>query len=458
MRQADGVAGCATIAKAPTLQRSGSDAPTEVSVRHKWTFAAAFLGAWGPLSVWNTHRTTLFVIYFQADVAAMGAIQTVAALVDAFNGPFVAQIADTAFINRRLPKLFPLHLWGRRAPLMALGAPLMLAGPTLMWLVPSRERWVTTFWFALCFALFVNGTTITLQSYLASIQELFGTGTSRARAIVRQTPFMVITYALAGAPVLIAFTTNPDMGGRCCATRGFDCTASVPCGCFASAASIHDGTRSNHSTLYAPPYVDACALGPLPATNATTVSDVAAGRALACSIPAIPYGRFGICAGITVFLGMCLYLAVPPARAAAQLKSETLAQERGDAEDAPALALAPAAAAATSDAPTISRLPNSSGVFSALCLTLRARAFQVYACMMLLSTTWGNFFGAFLNLYFVYVAGIEPEQIGSISIALAGTNLGFRIMTIPIFQVRALPISPRALPISSHIPPFHGHL
>ena len=77
----------------------------------------------------------------------------------------------------------------------------------------------------------VNGVTVVLQSYLSSIQELFGDGKSRAEAIVRQTPFMVITYALAGAPVLIAFTANPDTGTRCCVTSGFDCTSSVPCGC-----------------------------------------------------------------------------------------------------------------------------------------------------------------------------------------------------------------------------------
>ena len=190
-------------------------------MRQKYYFAAAFLGAWGPLSVWNTHRTTLFVIYFQADVAAMGIVQILAAVIDALNGPFVAHLADSAAINRWLPRFFPLATWGRRAPLMALGAPLMLAGPTLMWLRPSPD--LTTIWYALCFFLFVNGNTITLQSYLASIQELFSTGTERAVAIVRQTPFMVVTYALAGAPLLIAFTTNPDTGTRCCVDERAEC-------------------------------------------------------------------------------------------------------------------------------------------------------------------------------------------------------------------------------------------
>ena len=50
-----------------------------LSARHRWLFAAAFIGAWGPLSVWNVARTTLFVIYYQANVTALGIVQIVAA-------------------------------------------------------------------------------------------------------------------------------------------------------------------------------------------------------------------------------------------------------------------------------------------------------------------------------------------------------------------------------------------
>ena len=78
----------------PRAERNQSYS-VEVSTRSKWSFAAAFLGAWGPLSVWNTWRTTLFVIYFQANLVAMGAIQTAAAIVDVLNGPLVAQLADS---------------------------------------------------------------------------------------------------------------------------------------------------------------------------------------------------------------------------------------------------------------------------------------------------------------------------------------------------------------------------
>lgn len=134
-----------------------------ISRTHQWLFAAGFIGAWGPLSVWNAYRTTLFVIWYQADVAAMGVVQTVAAIVDAVNGPCIAHIADAATINRHMSR-FPLHKWGRRAPLLVMGAPIMMAGPVLMWLVPSRERTVTTAWYGICFFLFVWGNSITLQS------------------------------------------------------------------------------------------------------------------------------------------------------------------------------------------------------------------------------------------------------------------------------------------------------
>ena len=94
----------------------------------------------------------------------------------------------------------------------------MLAGPSLMWLAPSRERTTITVWYALCYVFMVNGVTVVLQSYLASIQELFGDGRQRALAVLRQTPFMVVTYVLSAAPLLIAFTSNPESADRCCAT------------------------------------------------------------------------------------------------------------------------------------------------------------------------------------------------------------------------------------------------
>ena len=78
----------------------------------KWMFAAAFMGMWGPLTVFGTHRTTLFVIYYQADVKVLSLIGIIAGLVDAINGPFIASWADAGIANRL--KCFPVASWGRR--------------------------------------------------------------------------------------------------------------------------------------------------------------------------------------------------------------------------------------------------------------------------------------------------------------------------------------------------------
>eukprot|EP00966_Prymnesium_polylepis_P260064 6007352-Prymnesium_polylepis.1 len=137
----------------------------ELSRRNRWLFAAAFMGMWGPLTVFGTHRTTLFVIYYQADVSSLALVGIVMGLVDAFNGPLIARWADAGLINRL--RCFPTGRWGRRAPLMVIGVPLMVAGPTLMWLAPSRDRTVLTLWYALCYLCVVNGVTITLQSCAA---------------------------------------------------------------------------------------------------------------------------------------------------------------------------------------------------------------------------------------------------------------------------------------------------
>ena len=197
-----------------------AEVPHVLSRRLKWLFAAAFCGMWGPLTVFGTHRTTLFVIYYQASPASLALVGIVGGLIDAFNGPLIASWADSGLANRL--RCFPLAQWGRRAPLMLLGTPLMVAGPTLMWLAPSKDRLTLGLWYAMCYVLLVNGNTLTLQSYLASIQELFPNGSERALAVVRQTPFMVLTYVVAGAaPAVIAFSANPVSEGECCVTRRY---------------------------------------------------------------------------------------------------------------------------------------------------------------------------------------------------------------------------------------------
>jgi hypothetical protein len=256
---------------------------TPLSRRDRWLFAAAFMGMWGPLTVFSSHRTMLFVVYYQADVSSLAAVGIVMGFIDALNGPFVASWADAGVANRL--RCFPAARWGRRAPLMLLGTPLMVAGPTLMWLAPSRDRTMITLWYALCYLLMVNGVTVTLQSYLASMQELFPTGGDRALAVVRQTPFLVLTYIMAGAmPVAIAFTTNPETEGQCCVTPHFDCTATPPCGCFTNATA----TSTSADQMFTPPLLTACGnSSAFSAFSAATAIGAIAKRAEACDAPGV---------------------------------------------------------------------------------------------------------------------------------------------------------------------------
>ena len=203
----------------------------------------------------------LFVIYYQADVTALATIGIVMGLMDAVNGPVVAKLADAGWMNQL--RWFPKATWGRRAPLLLLSIPISLIGPTLMWLVPTvRDRNLLTAWYAMCYFLVVNSATIAVQSYLSSIQELFPTGSERATAIVRQTPFLALTYVLAGAmPFAIAFTENPDTAGACCVTQRFDCKFVPPCGCFASLDALTATNDTPISEFYHPRFLAVCTNG-----------------------------------------------------------------------------------------------------------------------------------------------------------------------------------------------------
>ena len=107
------------------------------------------------------------------DATAIGTIGIIMSWWNAFNGPFVARWADSGALNRRVPCFAS---WGRRAPWLLLGAPLLMAGTVLMWLPPALDDVTLLVWYTMCYFLVVNGGTATLQAYLSGIQELYGTG------------------------------------------------------------------------------------------------------------------------------------------------------------------------------------------------------------------------------------------------------------------------------------------
>jgi len=163
----------------------GSPAYFELSTWHKWSFAAAAVGTWGPVVVFGALRNTVYIVYFGAPAGAIGAVGIFMGWWNALNGPFIARWSDAGYLNK-LRVFSPAENWGRRAPWLLSGTPLVILGTSLMWLPPGRDdAWLIS-WYALCYFLVVNGVTMQLQAYLASVQELFTTGVGRARAIARQ--------------------------------------------------------------------------------------------------------------------------------------------------------------------------------------------------------------------------------------------------------------------------------
>ena len=76
-------------------------------------------------------------LYTQAKGYCMGiTIGIVMGWWNALNGPFVARWADSGMLNRHVPWFAS---WGRRAPWLLLGTPLLMAGTVMMWLPPALD-------------------------------------------------------------------------------------------------------------------------------------------------------------------------------------------------------------------------------------------------------------------------------------------------------------------------------
>jgi Na+/melibiose symporter-like transporter len=438
-------------------------AASPLSKKQKWMFASAFMGMWGPLTMFASHRTTLFVIYYQADVASLSVIGIVMGLVDMFNGPIYGRYSDMGLMNKL--RCFPLKSWGRRAPNIVVGFPMLTLGATLMWLSPSRNRQVLSIWYTLCYFLTVNGATISIQAYMSSFQELFATGSERALATVRQAPFLVLTYMIAGAlPVLIAFTTSPDPEGECCLTERFDCLYAPPCACFAhpeynlTAFHAFADMATSPWELFSDMYTDLCAL------NASSIYEGAEGlytfgsysaqpppwhhiynietardeRDLQCAFreyrelepgkevklsAGVPRLRFGAVALLTFLMGIMGICAIRPARATKYVVQNGGAVTGDESADEGVKA---------ADAGE-RKVSNSMSLLASLRATFSQRPFQVYAGSMFLGSVWTNFLLSNVGIYLVYITRIEPGEFGALYICLVVVNLVCRIGSLPFF-------------------------
>ena len=211
--------------------------------------------------------------------------------------------------------------------------------------------------YALCYLLMVNGLTVTLQSYLASIQELFPTGGERAIAVVRQTPFLVLTYILGGAlPYVIAFGSTPDTEGQCCVTPQYDCSLAPPCGCFNGTATASE--LRVPLDVFHPTFAAVCGNGSL--SPSASAASMIQHRDSVCSEPGVPYQCFAAMATLTLVMGTTAWFAVAPARRGG-------IKPGGDG----------------GSAVHIHTKPVGDSLASAMAMTFRQRAFQTYAASMI---------------------------------------------------------------------------
>lgn len=192
------------------------------------------------------------------------------------------------------------------------------------------------------------------------------------------------------------------------AARSYDCSARPSCGCYSNATwSISEPPASLHK----PEYEAVCG-----GFNGSLwlLAQATEGREAACDVPDIPRGPFGAVAALTIVMGLSQYLAVPPTREAARLFPEAGADVAIKAIEARASGAQPA-------------------MYRSMYQVLRQKQFLTYSIGMLLATTWTSFVVANVPIFLVYIARMEPAEIGAKFVVLAAASLGARIGCIPLF-------------------------
>ena len=91
------------------------------------------------------------------------------------NGVPIASWADRGTLNARLPSVFPMERWGRRAPWLVMGLPLnsLAAIMVLFPPFPLGSEWLAA-WYGLTLRVYFTGHTATTQQFYAIPQELCG--------------------------------------------------------------------------------------------------------------------------------------------------------------------------------------------------------------------------------------------------------------------------------------------
>jgi hypothetical protein len=102
----------------------GASLRDQLSTSDKLRFAAALALNALPADLVLTQAPFIFQAYYRADPALLGLVGAAMGLYNMANGVPIANAADRGTLNARLPSLFPIEGWGRRAPWIVLGMPL----------------------------------------------------------------------------------------------------------------------------------------------------------------------------------------------------------------------------------------------------------------------------------------------------------------------------------------------
>jgi len=369
---------------------STSTLSSSISLREKWLFASASLGIFGPAAAFIVWRNALFIYYLGASASSLGMVGIILGAVNALNGPIVSYFADSGFLNRKFSKIFPVEKWGRRAPWILCGTPLMILGAAGGWFYPdarpSSSAPVVAWYFG-CYFLIVNGGTAAIQSYLASIQELFPTSAERSTQVFRNTPFVLLSFIFAAAiaPFLAFNGQQPDDLESCCADT--PCNAPPPCACYDNASAIVNGAS------YVDSYAQKCsALDQFPQGNITENAAYACGELY-------ELGSFRITGLVFFLVGLTAFLAIIPAR--------------------------------KTPIRTIDK--NHPSLVNAVKQTLKSVPFRYYAGIMHINAVFQALIVSNLSLYMLYVMRVDSDRLATGFAVTAVLTLGIRLPVLPIY-------------------------
>ena len=154
-----------------------------VSFGDKLRLGFGYLGVFFQVCSLSVHSAYLYAYYFKVDATVLGLASAGGALFNALNGIPIAQLADSGWLNRAMPTVFPMAQWGRRAPVMCMGIPLLAISCLLMWLCPFTSV-AAVAWYCLTYFVLANGATCCSNALQSSIQERFPSSYLRADAPV----------------------------------------------------------------------------------------------------------------------------------------------------------------------------------------------------------------------------------------------------------------------------------